>query len=163
MLFICLDGNHKTYKIWIGLLPKWAGYAGSAFDKYGRRFQLFDLGGEYTVSDSLSMQREWNSKSRWSQFQTRDDNSPHVHSLAHQNLGFDEWPRFDVAFKRVLSSLPDELHARELLRPFEGTGPEKLRDIGLRARAFKPFFEAWEALHLVWSGDTPYISQDVVQ
>src|SRR5271170_5961818 len=89
--------------------------------------------------------------------------SPHVHSLAHQNLDFDEWPQFDAAFKRVLSSLPDELHARELLRPFEGTGVEKLRDIGLRARAFKVFFEAWEALHLVWSGDIPYIRQDVVQ
>jgi hypothetical protein len=89
--------------------------------------------------------------------------SVHVHSLAHQNWDFDSWPRFDAAFKSVLSLLPDELHARELLRPFEGTGAEKLRDIGLRARAFKPLFEAWEALHVVWSGDIPYIRQDVVQ
>jgi hypothetical protein len=28
--------------------------------------------------------------------------SLHVQSLAHQNLAFDQWPRFNAAFKRVL-------------------------------------------------------------
>ena len=87
----------------------------------------------------------------------------HVQAVAHQNDNAKEWGRFNQAFKRVISLLPDELYMRELLRPFEGTGTQRLRDIGLRARAFKVFFEAWEALHLVWKDGVAYLRQDIVQ
>lgn len=70
---------------------------------------------------------------------------------------------FEDALTRILSLLPDEMHIRELLRPVEGTGKEKLREIGLRARAYKIFFEAWEALHLVSMNGQSYIRHDIVQ
>jgi alpha 1,3-mannosyltransferase len=72
-------------------------------------------------------------------------------------------PDFQAVLDRVLSLLPDEMHQRELLRPFDGTGKEKLREIGLRSRAYKGFFEAWENLHLVIGEDSTYVRDDVLQ
>jgi alpha 1,3-mannosyltransferase len=72
-------------------------------------------------------------------------------------------PRLEAALAHVILLLPNEITARELLRPVEGTGEEKLREMGLRARAFKTYFEAWEALHFVSSGDDMYIRDDVIQ
>ncbi|KAK4987275.1 hypothetical protein LTR66_007642 [Elasticomyces elasticus] len=71
--------------------------------------------------------------------------------------------RFEASLKRVVSMLPDEIHIREMLRPVEGTGKEKLREMGLRARAYKLFFEAWETLHLVTNRESVYIRDDLVQ
>ena len=72
-------------------------------------------------------------------------------------------PALELALQRVLSLLPDEMHIRELLRPVEGTGKEKLREIGLRSRAYKKFFEAWESLHIVTSNGQTYLRHDIVQ
>lgn len=74
----------------------------------------------------------------------------------------EEHSRLQAALQHVLSSLPDEIHIREMLRPLEGTGKEKLRDVGLRARAYKAFFEAWEDLHLVTDVNATYIRDDIV-
>ena len=63
----------------------------------------------------------------------------------------------------VLEMLPDEMRIRDLLRPLSGTGEVRLRDIGLRTRAFMVFFEAWEALHLVPSKNGDLFRDDVVQ
>lgn len=71
--------------------------------------------------------------------------------------------RLQAALQHVLLLLPDEIHVREMLRPLEGTGKEKLRDVGLRARAYKAFFEAWESLHLVTDFNATYIRDDIVQ
>jgi Mannosyltransferase putative len=71
--------------------------------------------------------------------------------------------RFEEDLKRVISLLPDEINARELLRPVKGTGKEKLREMSLRARAFKTFYEAWERLHLVANEDSIHIRNNVVQ
>lgn len=70
---------------------------------------------------------------------------------------------FEESLSRVFSLLPDEIHVRELLRPIEGTGKEKLRETGVRVRAFKTFFEAWEALHLVAKDGIAYVRDDIVQ
>ncbi|RVD84513.1 uncharacterized protein DFL_006262 [Arthrobotrys flagrans] len=70
---------------------------------------------------------------------------------------------FKRALDRIFELLPDEMHVRELLRPIDGTGKEKLRETGLRARAFKTFFEAWERLHVVIGDDEAYVRDDIVQ
>lgn len=66
------------------------------------------------------------------------------------------------SLQRVMSLLPDELRTRDLLRPIDGTGEAKLREVGLRVRAFKTFFEPWEPLHLVSRGETMYVRDDMV-
>ncbi|KAK6543177.1 hypothetical protein TWF694_007091 [Orbilia ellipsospora] len=70
---------------------------------------------------------------------------------------------FQTALNRIFDLLPDEMHVRELLRPIEGTGKEKLRETGLRARAFKTFFDAWEKLHLVVGENEAYVRDDIIQ
>ncbi|KAJ5561351.1 hypothetical protein N7535_004181 [Penicillium sp. DV-2018c] len=67
------------------------------------------------------------------------------------------------ALDYLFSIIPDEMYLRELLRPVIGTGSEKLRELGLRTRAYKHFFEAWEKLHLVTedNGNT-YVRDDLV-
>jgi hypothetical protein len=77
---------------------------------------------------------------------------------------FSERPKFEKALARVISLLPGEMEGRDLLRPVEGTGKEKLREMGLRVREYKKFFEAWEELHLTFDeeGGT-YVRDDVIQ
>lgn len=55
----------------------------------------------------------------------------------------------EEALENVIRLLPDELTTRGLLSPIPGSGTERLREQGLRARSYKLFFEAWETLHLV--------------
>jgi alpha 1,3-mannosyltransferase len=71
---------------------------------------------------------------------------------------------FDAALDHLSSIIPNEIYLRELLRPIMGTGPEKLRELGLRTRAYKQFFEAWEKLHLVTEHDDNiyYVRDDLV-
>ena len=71
-------------------------------------------------------------------------------------------PGFGEALERVFSLLPDEIHQRELLRQLDGTGKEKLRELGLRTRAYKNFFEAWEDLHMVIDDDATYVRDDIM-
>ena len=65
--------------------------------------------------------------------------------------------------QKVISLVPDEVNTRELLREPEGTGKERLREMGLRTRAFKTYYDAWEALHLITDGDSSRVRDDVVQ
>lgn len=70
---------------------------------------------------------------------------------------------FDAALDYLSSIIPNEIYLRELLRPLMGTGPEKLRELGLRTRAYKQFFDAWEELHLVTQhDDNIYVRDDLV-
>jgi hypothetical protein len=56
------------------------------------------------------------------------------------------------------------MEGRDLLRPVEGTGKEKLREMSLRIREYKKFFEAWEALHLAFDEEGgSYVRDDVIQ
>ena len=71
-------------------------------------------------------------------------------------------PGFGEALERVFRLLPDEIHQRELLRNIEGTGKEKLRELGLRTRAYKQLFEAWEDLHLVIDEGATYVRDDIM-
>ena len=75
-----------------------------------------------------------------------------------------ERPQFEKALSVVISLLPDEVHMRELIRPVEGSGKEKMREMGLRTRAYKKYFEAWEALHMTTDSEgATYIRDDVIQ
>jgi hypothetical protein len=64
-----------------------------------------------------------------------------------------------------LALLPDELTMRELLRPIDIGGPGRMRELGLRTRAYQKYFSAWEKLHLGENEETgeTYIRDDVVQ
>lgn len=70
--------------------------------------------------------------------------------------------RFEAGLRNMLAIAPDEIHIRELLRPIEGTGKEKLRETGVRARAFKNLFTPWEALHVVEENNVTFVRDDVV-
>ena len=75
-----------------------------------------------------------------------------------------ERPRFEKALSKVINMLPGEMHMRDLLRQVDGTGREKLREMGLRVRAFKSYFEAWEDLHLDHDAEGgSYIRDDAIQ
>ena len=79
-------------------------------------------------------------------------------------LTWTERPKFEKALARVLNMLPGEMHMRDLLRQVEGTGKEKLREMGLRVRAYKSYFEAWEDLHLDFDAEGgTFVRDDVVQ
>jgi hypothetical protein len=78
------------------------------------------------------------------------------------NLKNPEPDSFDSALDYLLSTVPSELYFRKLLRPVIGTGEEKLHELGLRTRAYKNFFEAWENVHIVNQDDRTYVRDDVV-
>nr|BAJ98975.1 predicted protein [Hordeum vulgare subsp. vulgare] len=83
---------------------------------------------------------------------------------SQSSIGFAERPKFEKALARVLALLPGEMEGRDLLRQVEGTGKEKLREMGLRVREYKKFFEAWEALHLSFDEEGgSYVRDDVIQ
>lgn len=76
---------------------------------------------------------------------------------------FHRRPEMEAALDRVVSSLPGEMHMRDLLRPVEGTGKEKLHEMGLRTRFYGEFLQIWEDLHIVSNPDgTAYIRDDIV-
>ena len=80
------------------------------------------------------------------------------------NTAWSERPKFEKALSKVINMLPGEMHMRDLLRQVDGTGKEKLREMGLRVRAYKSYFEAWEALHLDTDAEGgTYIRDDVIQ
>ncbi|KAI0477130.1 hypothetical protein GGR56DRAFT_635972 [Xylariaceae sp. FL0804] len=66
-------------------------------------------------------------------------------------------PPFRAALDRVLALRPDEARAAALLRPLkendddetlELEGPERMRELGLRTRAYAEYLAAWEDLHV---------------
>ncbi|KAF3920962.1 hypothetical protein ABW20_dc0109486 [Dactylellina cionopaga] len=72
---------------------------------------------------------------------------------------------FKDSFNHMFESFPGETRMNQLLRPIEGTGKEKLRETGIRARAFKTVFEAWEKFHLAATTDKKedYIRDKIIQ
>jgi hypothetical protein len=60
-----------------------------------------------------------------------------------------ERPDLQTDLEAMFALLPDELNLRGLLRPIDEGGAERMRELGLRTRAYKKYFEAWEKLHLV--------------
>ncbi|KAI0446357.1 glycosyltransferase family 71 protein [Xylaria telfairii] len=65
----------------------------------------------------------------------------------------------------VFALIPDEMNMREFLRPIDNGGPERMRELGLRTRAYKKYLSAWEKLHMVEDKETgeTYIRDDVIQ
>lgn len=69
----------------------------------------------------------------------------------------------EVALQKILTLMPSEVAMRAFLSTIPGTGPERLRELGLRTRAFKTYFEAWEDLHLTFIGDKVHVRDDIIQ
>ncbi|KAK7739009.1 hypothetical protein SLS53_005905 [Cytospora paraplurivora] len=73
-------------------------------------------------------------------------------------------PGFDEALRRLANLHPGELELRGLLQPITSTGEARLRELGIRARRYKKYFEAWEDLHLVPDSEGgTYIRDDIIQ
>lgn len=86
-----------------------------------------------------------------------------IPSLLQQTPGTrDISQQFEAGLRHIFATAPDEIHVRELLRPLEGSGKERLRETGVRARAFRALFEPWEALHVVSEDNVTYVRDDVV-
>jgi alpha 1,3-mannosyltransferase len=81
--------------------------------------------------------------------------------VAH-NIGNGEKYSFGAALKDVLHMIPDEIYTRDLLRPLEGGGQDRLKELGIRVRAFNKFFTVWEALHVVADSKLTYVRDDVI-
>lgn len=76
-----------------------------------------------------------------------------------ENLGLDI---SSAALDYLLSTIPSESDTRELLQPVTSTGEKRLHELGLRTRAYKKFFEAWEDVHLVNNRDHTYVRDDII-
>ena len=81
--------------------------------------------------------------------------------VAH-NIGSGEKYSFREALRDVLHMIPDEIYTRDLLRPLEGGGQDRLKELGIRVRAFHKFFTVWEALHVVADAKLTYVRDDVI-
>ncbi|OOQ89033.1 alpha-1,3-mannosyltransferase [Penicillium brasilianum] len=79
------------------------------------------------------------------------------------DFGRDHNDHFVQALEDMFSMLPDELDLKDAVAPIEGTGEEKVREVGARARIFKQAFEAWEALHLFPIRGRMFVRQDTLQ
>lgn len=77
---------------------------------------------------------------------------------------FPERPGFDEALERIINLLPSEIERRGLLRPIELNGEQHLRELGMLARKYKKYYEAWEALHVAKDADgtNMHIRDDVL-
>ena len=82
--------------------------------------------------------------------------------LAH-HVGTGVSYSFKGALKDIIDMTPDEIYIRDLLGPITGGGEERLKEVGVRARAYSRFFNVWEALHVVTDGTLTYVRDDVVQ
>ncbi|GAB7354226.1 hypothetical protein MBLNU459_g4768t3 [Dothideomycetes sp. NU459] len=82
--------------------------------------------------------------------------------VAH-NVGDGTVYSFKEALSDVLYNVPDEIYLRDLIRPIVGGGQERLKEVGVRTRAFSKFFSLWEALHVVADDKMTYIRDDVIQ
>ncbi|THX39865.1 hypothetical protein D6D10_03964 [Aureobasidium pullulans] len=79
----------------------------------------------------------------------------------HTNQPYD----IDLALRAVLHLSPDEVYNKALTQPIKSGGEEKLRELGLRVRMFKKYFDAWEALHVVTDGlsNTAFVRDDILR
>ncbi|KAJ6089238.1 hypothetical protein N7467_004454 [Penicillium canescens] len=79
------------------------------------------------------------------------------------HTGCDTSEAFKSNLGKIISLFPDEQIVPDLLEQIEGTGEEKLREVGHRARLFKVLFTAWEALHLVSVREQMHVRDNVIQ
>ncbi|OAX77734.1 hypothetical protein ACJ72_07963, partial [Emergomyces africanus] len=93
----------------------------------------------------------------------REGNSRRTTTPGHRTKKDEDLAHIKASIEHILSIMPDEIHIRELLKPIEGTGKEKLREVGLRTRAYNRYFQAWENLHIVSDDDSMYARDDMVQ
>ncbi|KAF3025348.1 hypothetical protein E8E15_008939 [Penicillium rubens] len=120
-----------------------------------------ELDEEPIVENSTGPQENVNSASK-------DPESPQSSSNNVESAIKDTNPKnpepdfFNAALDYLLSTIPSELYLREFLRPVIGTGEEKLHELGLRTRAYKKLFEAWENVHIVNQDDRTYVRDDIV-
>lgn len=86
---------------------------------------------------------------------------PSMKDIAKQT--FAPRPGFDEALEKIINLLPSELERRGLLRPIEQTGEQHLRELGMLARKYKKYYEAWEALHVGTDAEgAMHIRDDVI-
>ncbi|TGJ86585.1 hypothetical protein E0Z10_g2154 [Xylaria hypoxylon] len=82
----------------------------------------------------------------------------------HSNL-WPERPHLKADLEAAFALQPDEMSMRELLRPIDDGGAERMRELGLRTRAYSRYLSAWEKLHIVEdkkTGETS-VRDDVIQ
>jgi hypothetical protein len=72
------------------------------------------------------------------------DNGP-----APSSEKFKPRPTFERDLRRIIDLMPDDVYMRELIRPIDSGGKERMRELGLRTRQYKKYFNAWEKLHIV--------------
>lgn len=70
---------------------------------------------------------------------------------------------FAGALEHMLSFLPDDSFMNNMTGPIEGTGEQKIREVGLRARVLKSLFESWELLHVSLSQGQIFARGDILQ
>ncbi|KAI0453732.1 glycosyltransferase family 71 protein [Xylaria acuta] len=89
--------------------------------------------------------------------------APEKHK-SHSNR-WPERPTFKDDLDAVFALLPDEMTMREFLRPIDNGGPERMRELGLRTRAYNKYLSAWEKLHMVEDKETgeTAVRDDVIQ
>lgn len=89
----------------------------------------------------------------------------HVATSSHPQAEiWSERANIDESIRRLIANTPGEILSRDLLKPVEGTGNPKLREIGLRTRAFKAIFEAWEKVHMAHDPEgNAFVRDDIVQ
>jgi len=67
------------------------------------------------------------------------------------------------SLRRVIDLIPDELRITDLLRPITTSGEARMRDLGLRTRALKKLWDAWESLHVIEGPHGASIRSDILQ
>lgn len=81
----------------------------------------------------------------------------------HNGFDRNNIDQFVEIFDNMLSVLPDEFEIDDIVGPIEGTGEEKVREVGSQARIFKASFEVWEAFSLLQTRDQMFVRQDTLQ
>ena len=67
------------------------------------------------------------------------------------------------SLRTVIDLVPDELRINDLLRPITQSGEGRMRDLGLRTRALKKLWDAWESLHVTDGPNGASIRIDILQ
>lgn len=80
-------------------------------------------------------------------------NCPHVTGSAS----------FAGALEHMLSLLPDDSFVSDMTGPIEGTGEQKIHEVGVRTRVLKSLFESWELLHLSLCQGQIFARGDILQ
>jgi hypothetical protein len=86
------------------------------------------------------------------------------HGPAPSNEKWKPRPNFERDLAKIIDLMPDDVYMRELIRPIDSGGKERMRELGLRTRQYKKYFNAWEKLHIAESdfGEVA-VRDDVIQ